>query len=173
MLMRLDDVAAVGVVVTAVTGFLIATPNASASTYGIELNGSYSVTSNGDWAETNDSYRDEQTVRQTWTISSSCTGPTQCTGNMVSDQGWTAPIKFTENRWIVTREIPNWAPCGEGPPATGHQMFMFWGVDNDGKVNATNTSQLGGRERTNTDSGSCGISKPLVITMPVRLEKLS
>jgi hypothetical protein len=170
--MRRSHVAA-GAVVTAVTGLLFATPNASASTYGFELNGSYLVTSNGDWAKTNDSYRDQQSVRQTWTITSSCTSPTQCTGNMVSDQGWTAPIKFAEIRWIVTRDIPNWAPCGEGPPATGHQMFMFWGVDHDGTINATNPSLLAGYERTATDSGACGRNQPVVITMPLRLEKLS
>jgi hypothetical protein len=42
------------------------------------LNGRFLVTSNGDWAKTNDVYHDEQTVRQVWSITSSCVDAATC-----------------------------------------------------------------------------------------------
>ena len=39
------------------------------------LNGTYVATSNGQWAQTNEIYRDEASVRSTWTISTTCSTP--------------------------------------------------------------------------------------------------
>src|SRR3712207_1590685 len=100
----------------ALTGSLGTATPAYASNYGIELNGTYRVTSNGDWAQTNQVFIDEQTVIQTWTVTSSCVSPIECTGEVRSDQGWTAPLRFggpgspPDGAWVVNREVPNWEP---------------------------------------------------------------
>ena len=150
-----------------------ATP-ASASNYGYELNGKYRVISNGDWAQTNLVYIDEKTVVQTWTFSTSCTSPLDCTGTVTSDQGWTALAVFNGNYWVVDRVIQNWEPCPDGTAAPGAQKFMFWGTNSiEGVTNDRNVDLLAGRDRTQAPSGACGINKPLVIELPMRLEKVS
>ena len=154
--------------VIAATG--VAAP-AQASTYGIELNGQFLVTSNGDWAKTNDVYHDETTVRQVWTITTSCDSPTVCTGHLTSNQGWDADIKFTEDRWIVRRTIPNWQPCYDGSASAGNQEYRFWPVDAGG-LRSTGNSLLGGFDTTKGLSGACGKNLPLVITMPMRVQRI-
>jgi hypothetical protein len=147
-------------------------PPANAA-YGIEMNGTYSAVSNGDWATTSEVFIPENTVRATWTVSTTCTSPWDCTGQVTSDQGWTAPLKFSVDRWILKHDIPNWAPCPQGPPATGHQQMIFWGLNPpDSMVDPTNTSEMAGWDETNTDSGSCGVNKPLFIRLPLRLTRL-
>ncbi|SPM38122.1 hypothetical protein MNAB215_298 [Mycobacterium numidiamassiliense] len=146
--------------------------SAHGATYGIELNGSYHVTSNGNWAQTNERYSGEKTVIQTWTITSSCEDPLKCTGQVNSDQGWSAPLRFVDDHWIAGREINNWEPCSDGAAAVGHQKFLFWGVGADGMQDATNTTLLAGIDETVGPSGACGINKPLVIKMPMRLERV-
>ncbi len=78
------------------------------------------MTSNGEFAKTNEVYIDEQTVVQTWTMSSTCTSPVVCTGEVRSDQGWTAPMRLgggpgspgaLGDFWVVDRVVPNWEPC--------------------------------------------------------------
>ena len=54
-------------------------PTAGASGAEWGLNGTYVATSNGQWAQTNDIYRDEASVRSTWTISTTCSTPVECT----------------------------------------------------------------------------------------------
>jgi len=148
-------------------------PRAQASDYGFELNGTYRVTSNGDWAKTNDVFIDQQTVVQTWTVSSSCVSPVECTGEVMSDHGWTAPLRFVNSHWIVDREIPNWEPCPDGTAATGAQKFIFWGVSATGIGDFRNTDLLAGSDATIGPSGACGINKPLVIKLPIRVERVS
>jgi hypothetical protein len=46
----------------------------------VAINGSYTAFSDGQWAQTNQSYHDEPSVTQTWTISSTCTTFQDCTG---------------------------------------------------------------------------------------------
>jgi hypothetical protein len=157
-------------VVTAMTG-LGAPPSARASQDGLALNGTYIVTSNGDWAKTNDSYHNEVTVSSTWTITSSCSDPVDCSGQVTSDQGWTAPLIHNSDAWIVERELPNWEPCPDGTAAPGHQRYRFWPVDATGYV-ATGSPTLGGDQRTTGPSGACGINQLLVIRMPIRLDKV-
>src|ERR1700751_2737482 len=84
----------------AVLGSLgLATP-ASASNYGVELNGTYRMIMNGDWAKTNEVFINEQTQIQTWTLSSSCTSPIRCTGTITSDQGWCAAVHNDGSYWL-------------------------------------------------------------------------
>jgi hypothetical protein len=159
------------VAVTMIAGLGTPSP-ARASQDGLALNGTYTATSNGDWAKTNDSYYDEATVTSTWTITSSCSNPVDCTGQVISDQGWTAPIIHNSDAWIVDRDLPDWERCPDGTTAPGHQRYRFWPVDATGYV-APGSPTLAGEERTTGPSGACGINKMLVIRMPFRLEKVA
>jgi hypothetical protein len=179
--MRAVKVTACGLAAIAVVGSVGTATPAHASDYGVELNGTYRVTSNGDWAKTNDVFIDEPTVIQTWTLTSSCTSPQICTGEVKSDQGWTSPLNLggaegpgsVGDFWVVNHVIPNWEPCPDGTAATGNQKFMFWGIDPlTGQRNMTRTTLLGGTNATHAPSGACGINKQLFIEMPVRLEKV-
>ena len=71
-----------GMAATAMTvlGSLGAAPSAHASNFGIELNGTWRVIQNGEWARTNQVLIDEKTIIENWTISSSCVSPLECTG---------------------------------------------------------------------------------------------
>jgi hypothetical protein len=147
---------------------------AYASTEGLALNGTYLATSNGDWAKTNEAYHDESTVRSVWTINSTCSNPYECAGTITSDQGWTAPIFKASTSWTVDRELPTWQPCPDGTTSPGHQKFRFYRVDEYGELDLTNESSVfAGEDKTTGQSGACGVSRPLLIRMPLRLEKLT
>src|SRR4051794_32981319 len=165
-----------GVAAAAMTvfGSVGVAPPAQASNYGIELNGTWRVMSNGEWARTNQVLIDEKTIIENWTISSSCVSPLECTGTVTSDKGWTAPINFVKVYWILNRDIPSWAPCPDGTFATGHQKFTVWGINpvlNERDLRITDL--LAGRNITETESGACGRNQPLDIELPVRMERLS
>src|SRR5262249_18571687 len=64
----------------------------SAGAYDPAINGTYTATVIGDWAQTNGVYHQEAVVRSTWKITSSCTTAQDCAGQVVSDQGWSAPL---------------------------------------------------------------------------------
>lgn len=128
---------------------------------GVALNGTYTVFSDGQWAETNQSYHDEASVTQTWTITSTCKTFQECTGRVTSDQGWSADAVYVSGRWKVTHTVENWERCGEGPPAPGEQAFTFWKDYPEGK--------LVGWDQTIGPSGACGLNKWLNITMPLKL----
>lgn len=164
-----------GVAATVITlaGNLGAAPQAHAKTFGTELNGTYRVSSNGQWAKTNDVFIDEKTNIQTWTITSSCVSPIECTGEVRSDQGWTGPLRL-DDFWYVEHDIPDWAPCPDGTFAAGHQQFILWGVDPATVERVRpNIQYMAGRDVTKTQSGACGKNLPLVIELPVWIEKLS
>jgi hypothetical protein len=162
----------VGAAAIAAIGWPGPVGTAHASDYGIELNGTYRVIENGDWAKTNDVFIDEQSVIQIWTVSSSCVSPVDCTGEVRSDRGWAAPMRYMNARWIVDRDVPNWEPCPDGTAATGSQQFLFWGTNANGMGDPRNIDQLAGWDRTAGPSGACGINKPLVIKIPIRVERL-
>jgi hypothetical protein len=165
-----------GVAATAITvlGSLAAVPSAQASNFGIELNGTWRVMQNGEWARTNQVLIDEKVLIENWTISSSCVSPLECTGTVTSDAGWSAPINMVKVYWLLNRDIPNWAPCSDGTAAVGHQKFTVWGINPAlNERNLKITDLLAGRVITETDSGACGINKPLDIEVPVRMERLS
>ena len=124
--MRAVEVTACALAAIAVVGSVGTATPAYASNYGVELNGTWRVTSNGDWAKTNDVFINEPTVVQTWTMTSSCTSPHTCIGEVRSDQGWTAPLKLggveapgaVGDYWVVDHVVPNWEPCPDGTAGT-------------------------------------------------------
>jgi hypothetical protein len=156
----------------AVAAVAAVAPMAAASGEEWGLNGTYIATSNGDWSRTNDVFRDETSVRSTWTITTTCTTPVECTGRVSSDQGWSADVSIHGSEYVVKRDIPNWEPCADGSARTGHQNYRFWPVDEKGWVDLSSTV-FGGQDKTSGESGACGINQALIIQMPFRLEKVA
>jgi len=152
-----------GVMSAVVVTAALATPVANAEPGdGVAINGTYTVFSDGQWAQTNQSYHDETSVTQTWTITSSCTTYQDCTGRVTSDQGWSSDnLVYMSGRWKVSRTVPNWEPCQDGTAAPGEQAFTFWESYPD--------QHLVGWDQTLGPSGACGFNKWLNVTLPLRL----
>lgn len=148
-----------------------ATPASASEDWG--LNGTYSATSNGEWAKKNEVFRDEAVVRATWTVSTQCSYPTECTGTVRSDQGWDAPIYRTGGVWYVKHNVARWEPCPDGTAADGLQVFRFVPTVADGSQTDQSSDMLVGEDQTTGPSGACGISRPLFISMPFKLVKIS
>jgi hypothetical protein len=127
----------------------------------VAVNGTYIAFSDGQWAQTNQSYHDEASVTQTWTITSTCSTYQDCTGRVVSDQGWSGDLVYMSGRWKVVHTVENWEPCQDGTAAPGEQAFTFWRSYPD--------RQLVGWDQTIGPSGACGFNKWLNVTMPFRL----
>lgn len=137
------------------------------------INGTYTATSNGEWARTNDSYHDEATVRSIWTITSECANPLTCTGTVTSDQGWTADMSFVSGSWLVHRELPGWETCADGTSATGNQIYRFYPVDPETGFMTTGSPILAGEDATTGPSGACGKNWLLTIRLPFKLVKIA
>jgi hypothetical protein len=151
------------------------TPSASADEWNGQdwgLNGTYLATSIGNWAQTQEVYKDEATVQSKWTISMSCPDILHCAGQVISDAGWSADIWLTSTELDVKRDIPNWEPCADGTTVTGHQRFRFFPVDESGFLHP-GSHTLAGFDKTTGESGDCSLNDKLTIDMPFRLEKLS
>lgn len=133
------------------------------------LNGTFTATSNGEWARTNDVFHDERSVRAIWTITSQCSYPSECTGTVTSDQGWTAPIYQTGGEWYVKHIVPHWMPCPDGSTADGFQVFRFKKMTIDGDYTDPSSNTLIGDDSTTGPGGACGRSLPLYINMPFKL----
>jgi hypothetical protein len=131
---------------------------------GVAVNGTYTVFSDGQWAQTNQSYHDEASVTQTWTITSTCSTFQDCTGHVTSDQGWSADLVYMSGRWKVTRTVPNWETCQDGTAVPGDQAFTFWKRYPDGR--------LTGWDQTIGPSGGCGFNKWLNVQMPLTLTQV-
>jgi hypothetical protein len=129
---------------------------------GVALNGTYTAYSDGVWAKTNDSFHDERSVNQTWTITSTCTTYQDCTGHVTSDQGWGTDMIYTSGSWRVRRTVDNWEPCIDGTATPGEQTFTFWKDDPE-------ATTLKGWDTTKGPSGSCGRNKQLGVQMPFTL----
>jgi hypothetical protein len=140
----------------------------------VAINGTYRVTSNGNWAKIKDQYNYEPTVVSTWTISSSCSDFQTCNGTMRSDQGWNAPIYMIDGlTWYVRRDVPNWERCQDGTAFTGRQTFYFYPVDAEGSGEyRLGSPVMAGKDRTVGPSGACGQNQWLAIEMPLRLDKI-
>lgn len=132
---------------------------------GIALNGTYTAFSDGVWAKTNDSYHDEASVTQTWTITSTCSTFQDCTGRVTSDQGWSADLSFASGAWKVRRTVDNWEGCIDGTATPGEQTFTFWKGYPD-------PLPLRGWDTTLGPSGACGWNKQLNIRMPFTLTQV-
>ncbi|BBZ32571.1 Rv2253/PknI dimerization domain-containing protein [Mycolicibacterium confluentis] len=151
-------------------GLMSAAP-ASAQEWGI--NGTFATSSNGDWAMINDRYEDQPSIRSTWTISTSCTSPSDCAGTVTSDQGWTAPIYTTNGLWYIKRAVPNWRYCADGVPVEGLQTYKFYPVSSDARFDPTyTTNEFTGEDRTIGPSGSCGRNQWPVIRIPFYMKKI-
>ena len=148
-----------------------AVPSSVADASEPALNGTYTVVSNGEWAMMNDRYQDQPTVRSVWTISTTCTAPFRCRGEVRSDAGWTEQISTTEGwNWYVRRTIPNWIPCPDGTRGSGTQVYRIYPVNESGFPDPSSPI-LVGDDRTTGASGSCGRNGSLVLSMPVKLTK--
>jgi hypothetical protein len=135
------------------------------------LNGTYVATSNGEWAKTNDIYHDEASIRSSWTVTTTCSYPTECTGSVTSDWGWTAPLYMTGGVWYLKRTVDNWQPCPDGTAGPGLQVYRFYPATPDGAGSDPDSSTLLGEDSTTGISGSCGRSRSWFITMPFKLVK--
>ncbi len=161
--------AATAIAVTASVG---AAPAASANSEAA-LNGTFRVLSDGQWARTNDVKIKQETVIETWTISTTCTSPLDCSGEVTSDRGWTGTARL-DDFWYVDHVIPNWIPCPDGTFAAGYQKFILWGINPVTEEKVYNNIQtLAGRNVTKGPSGACGANKPVVIELPVSIAKIS
>src|ERR1700730_11100610 len=148
---------------------LAAPPPAAANADDGSLNGRYIATSNGDWATTNDQFRNETSVRSTWTISSSCANPTDCVGTLTSDRGSTADIYKKAGMWYVRHAVPNWQPCPDGTAVDGLQLFTFYAGDPLTGQHSPGADTYLGDDITTSASGACGINKQLVVQMPFKM----
>jgi hypothetical protein len=126
------------------------------------INGSYTATSDGQWAKTNESFHDEATVTSTWTITSSCAGAYDCTGTVASDSGWSTEIVYISRMWFVTRVLNDWMRCADGTTAPGEQIIKFY---EDPNVKG----KYVGWDTTAGPSGACGVNRPLFIEIPFTL----
>ena len=167
IMMRQITAGLVSVVIAAVT---VASPAVAADRWA--LNGTYTATSNGEWAKSNDIFHDQVSVRAVWTIESQCSYPTECTGTVTSNQGWTAPIYQTSGEWYVKHIVPRWIPCPDGSAADGLQVFRFKAMTPDGSTTDPTSNTLVGEDATTGPSGACGRSLAIHITMPFKLVKL-
>ena len=139
----------------------------------VAINGTYRVTSIGDYAQLNDQYYGEATVIQKWAISSSCVTFQECHGTARSDQGWSAPMYMIDGiMWYIKHDVPNWERCDDGTAFTGQQTFYFYPVDANGEFRLGSPT-LAGKDKTVGPSGACGQNKWLDIAMPLRLDKLA
>jgi hypothetical protein len=138
------------------------------------LNGTFRALSNGDLAKSNDMFYDQPTVIATWTITSTCSNPTDCTGTITSDQGWSEPIYKMSGLWNVKHVVKNWAPCPDGSAPDALQHFRFYAVNaHTGQGDNSQNDLFAGLDDTTGPSGACGVNKPLLISMPFALSRIS
>ena len=147
-----------------VLGVAVAAP-ARAAICDPPISGTYTAVSDGQWAQTNDSYHDEATVTATWTVSSVCADYLDCTGRVVSSQGWTADIRCGSGLWQVRRQIDDWEPCADGTSAPGQQNYAFF-------ADIANPANFAGWDKTIGPSGACGRNYWLTVNMPFKLFKI-
>jgi hypothetical protein len=140
----------------------------------VAINGTFRVTSIGNWATINDQFNGEPTTVQTWTISSTCTSFLECKGTVKSDEGWSAPIYMNDGElWYVKHEVPNWERCQDGTAFTGKQTFSIYPVDPAGSgMWQIGSPVLAGKSRTTGPSGACGQNQWLNIELPLRGDKI-
>jgi len=147
-------------------------PAAQATPDAFSINGVYTAISEGHYATTDYAFHDESTVTSTWRITSTCVSDDHCTGQISSDQGWTAPIYTHEGHvWYVERDLPNWEPCADGTTSPGHQTYKFYPANADG-LTQIGSPHLEGIDKTNGVFGGCGRPKWLTIVMQFQLNKI-
>jgi hypothetical protein len=144
-----------------------------ARAYNPAISGTYTATVVGQWARTNTVLHVEQTLRSTWTITSSCTTAQDCSGQVNSDQGWSAPLVMHDGQvWTVKHDIPNWETCTDGSSFTGRDVIFFYPANPETGEFVNGSSALAGWEKTTGPSGACGNNAPLYISQPFRLDQV-
>lgn len=160
---------AVLLLATTISGVAIAPP--AAATGGEDaINGTFTATSNGEWATLNERYQSEATVKVTWTVASKCPLPFSCTGTVTSSLGWTEDIYRQNANWYVKHYIPDWIACPDGTRAPGLQVYRFYPSNDDG-MQQQKSDILIGEDETTGLSGSCGRNRSLVLNLPFKLVK--
>jgi hypothetical protein len=142
----------------------------------VALNGTYRVTSIGNWARINDQFNGEPTTVQTWTMTSSCTSILDCQGTVQSSEGWSAPLYMHDGElWYVKHEVPNWERCEDGTAYSGKQTFSFYPADPTGTNGGfvVGSPVLAGKNKTVGPSGACGQNQWLTIELPLRMDRIS
>jgi hypothetical protein len=148
-----------------------AAPQARA--YNPAISGTYTATNVGSLARTNTVLHPEEMIRSTWTITSSCTTAQDCSGEVHSDQGWTAPIYMHDGLiWNVKRDLPNWETCPDGSTWTARDFIFFYPANPDTGEIAQGSPVFAGRQKTTAPSGACGNNAPLYIDQPFRLDRI-
>jgi hypothetical protein len=155
----------------AVLGLALASMPVADASPDFSVNGRYLVTSDGQFAKTNEVFMKEATKVETWTLSSTCTTAHECTGEVVSDKGWSSPMRYHINAWFIDRELPDWQVCPDGTRSKGTQRLTFQGIDRTG-MNVRGTDLMAGYDRTQGEGGACGRNMPTVIIMPLTLVRL-
>jgi hypothetical protein len=155
----------------ALVGGVGTTPPAQASDDAFAINGTYAATSDGTYATTDYAFHNEATVRSIWTITSTCATDVSCTGQVTSDQGWSARLLTEGHIWHVERDVPNWETCPDGATFTGHQTYTFYPANEDG-VTQIGSPYLEGKDKTVGPRFACGRAESLTIVMQFRLDKI-
>jgi hypothetical protein len=144
-----------------------------ARAYNPAISGTYTATNVGDFARTNTVLHTEPTIRSTWTITSSCATAEDCSGQITSDHGWTAPIYMHDGlTWNVKRDLPNWEVCPDGTSYTARDFIFFYPANPDTGELVQGSPVFAGREKTTAPSGACGTNMPLYIDQPFRLDRI-
>ena len=157
--------------VAATLGLLPATPASASTDWGI--NGTYAISSNGEWAKINERYEPQPGERSTWNITTQCTSPTDCAGTVTSDAGWSAPIYTTNGLWYVKRTVENWRYCADGVPVAGLRTYKLYPVAFDARLDPTYaTNEFTGENFTIGPSGSCGRNQWPTVRMPFYMKKI-
>lgn len=146
-------------VMAAAIGCVAVCPPVQADVSNLELHGKFTAFSDGQNARTNDRFHDEASVTSIWTIDSVCQNFLDCTGRVVSDQGWTADLKRTAGVWRASHVVADWEKCADGTTVAGEQVFTFF-------PDPANVSRFIGWDKTLGPSGACGKNAWLVIEMP-------
>ena len=136
------------------------------------LNGRFLATSNGDWAMTNDVYRDEASVRSIWTIAMTCTNVLTCAerSTVTSAGAPKSPRPTGNTSSSETFQTGSHAPTA-AETVTGHQRYRFFPVDDNGAIRP-GSRVFAGFDKTSGESGGCSLNEKLEIEIPFRLEKL-
>lgn len=143
-------------------------PPVDAAPNDVALNGTFVAVSDGQWSKTRERFEVRPSVTSVWTLSSSCTTFQDCTGTLVSDQGWTTDLVYASQRWRASHVIPGWLKCPDGTTADGTQTFTFWARRFDAPDRFT---QLIGWDETIGPSGACGVNRWMNVRMPLTVTR--
>ncbi|MGH3562089.1 MAG: hypothetical protein ACRDTN_09925, partial [Mycobacterium sp.] len=138
----------------------------------VALNGTYRATSDGEWAKLNHQMHGMETVTSIWTVSTTCTSSKECTGQVSTDQGWSAAITLNERYWLVTHEVEGYARCSDGTTVAGHRHYKFSQQNRDNIYSKVGVGDLQGYETTLGPSGACGNNEWLYVEMPFTLVRI-